>query len=136
MTTQAPQASSEILELIRSHGVLCEEVYEFFLEENRIYRRSGQPLAESILNKKNFLLGALSQSLEKIKEHTKRGVAKSSLLRSAAAKTQRILLRAMLLDKENEQLLLRHALSSSSGPVQIIPKPTAKQVQRRYQGQV
>jgi hypothetical protein len=41
----------------------------------------------------------------------------------------------MLLDKENEQLLLKHALSSSSGNVQIIPKPTAKQVRKRYEAQ-
>ena len=128
--------SSEALESIRSHAALCEEVYDFLLEENRIYRRSGRPLDDGIIDRKRFLLSALTGSLDRLRKISQNGgVAKSSLLRGAAAKTQRILLRAMLLDKENEQLLLKHALASSSGPMQIIPKPTAKQVQRKYQGQ-
>jgi hypothetical protein len=130
------QVHSEVLDSIESHSALCEEVYEFLLEENRIYRRSGRPLADGILERKRFLLSALTGSLERLRTVGRNGgVAKSSLLKTAAAKTQRILLRAMLLDKENEQLLLKHALASKPGSVQIIPKPTARQVQRRYQGQ-
>jgi hypothetical protein len=129
------QLSSETLDSIRSHGVLCEEVYDFLLEENRIYRRSGRPLEDGIIDRKRFLLSALTGSLERLRLIARNGgMAKSAPLKAAAAKTQRILLRAMLLDKENEQLLLKHALASSAGPMQIIPKPTAKQVQRKYQG--
>jgi len=62
-------------------------------------------------------------------------VSKTPALRAATLKAQRILLKSMLLDKENEQLLLKHALSSSSGEVNILPKPTANQVRRRYEGQ-
>lgn len=124
--------SVSVLETIQSHAALCEEVYDFFLEENRMLR-ADRPVRDGILERKRFLLNALEGSLERMRATAKaNGVVKSSALRSAAAKAQRILLKAMLLDKENEQLLLKHALSSSKADVQIIPKPTAKQVQKRY----
>ena len=83
-----------------------------------------------------MLLGALENSLQQMRQAAgASSVKKTPALRSVAAKAQRVLLKAMLLDKENEQLLLKHALSSSSGQVQIIPKPTAKQVKKRYETQ-
>jgi hypothetical protein len=122
--------------LIWSHSTLCEEVYNLFLEENRILRGSGELEASGVLDKKRMLLGALENSLQQMRQAAgASSVKKTPALRSVAAKAQRVLLKAMLLDKENEQLLLKHALSSSSGQVQIIPKPTAKQVKKRYETQ-
>ena len=134
--SQSQSLGTESLDSIRSHGALCEEVYEFLLEENRMYRRSGQPMDAGLMEKKRSLLAALGSSLERLRGIGRSGgLAKSSVLKKAAAKTQAILLRTMLLDKENEQLFLKHALSASSGPMQIIPKPTAKQVKRKYLSQ-
>jgi hypothetical protein len=128
------KAVSPVLDSLYAHSSLCEEVYDFFLEENRHLRSSDRPVSEELSDRKRFLLNALDASLRRLRENIKQGgFKKSALLRGAAAKAQRILLRAMLLDKENEQLLLKHALTSSSGEVQIIPKPTAKQVRRRYE---
>ncbi len=121
------------MDSLYAHSSLCEEVYDFFLEENRHLRSADHPVSEELSDRKRFLLNALEASLERLRETIRQGgYKKTTLLRSAAAKAQRILLRAMLLDKENEQLLLKHALASSRGEVQIIPKPTAKQVRRRY----
>jgi hypothetical protein len=109
-------------------------VYDFFLEENRHLRTADRAVSEELADRKRFLLKALEASLQRLQETIRRGgYKKTAILRSAAAKAQRILLKAMLLDKENEQLLLKHALSSSRGEVQIIPKPTANQVRRRYE---
>ena len=126
-----------IVDCIQAHSSLCEEVYDFFLEENRLLRGSAHPVESALLDRKRFLLQALGASLDRMRETARTGgVKKSGALRVVSEKAQRILLKAMLLDKENEQLLLKHALSSSRGEVQIIPKPTAKQVRRRYESNI
>jgi len=125
-----------VIDLIHSHSLLCEEVYNLLLDENRILRGSGMLEEGGVLEKKRMLLKALDDSLQEMRLAARTStVSKSTALRSVANKAQQVLLKAMLLDKENEQLLLKHALSSSSGNVQIIPKPTAKQVRKRYEAQ-
>jgi hypothetical protein len=125
-----------VVDLIWSHATLCEEIYNLLLDENRVLRGAGELEKSGILDKKRMLLNALDNSLQEMRQAAGAAkVAKTPALRSVAAKAQRVLLKAMLLDKENEQLLLKHALSSSSGDVQIIPKPTAKQVKKRYEAQ-
>lgn len=126
-----------VLDCIHAHSSLCEEVYDFFLEENRLLRSSAHPVEPALLDRKRFLLNALEASLGRMREAVRSaGVKKSGAFRAVSEKAQRILLKSMLLDKENEQLLLKHALSSSRGEVQIIPKPTAKQVRRRYESNI
>lgn len=131
------QHSESVIEVIFAHTALCEEVYSFLLEENRVLRSSGRLMQQGILEKKKMLLEALSTSLANVRAAAGAGKGKRSpALRGASQKAQRILLKSMLLDKENEQLLLKHALSSSSsGQKDIIPKPTANQVRRRYEKQ-
>jgi len=127
---------TSVIDLIHSHSLLCEEVYNLLLDENRILRGSGMLEEGGVLAKKRMLLKALDDSLQEMRLAARTStVSKSTALRSVANKAQQVLLKAMLLDKENEQLLLKHALSSSSGNVQIIPKPTAKQVRKRYEAQ-
>jgi hypothetical protein len=131
-----PSFRSPVVDLIWSHGTLCEEVYSLLLEENRILRGSGELEKSGVLDKKRMLLNALDNSLQQMRQAARAtAVAKTPVLKTVATKAQRVLLKAMLLDKENEQLLLKHALSSSSGEIQIIPKPTAKQVKKRYESQ-
>jgi hypothetical protein len=134
--TASQNSRSPVVDLIWSHSTLCEEVYNLLLDENRILRGSGELERSGLLEKKRMLLSALDASLQRMRQEAgASAVKKTPALRSVAAKAQRVLLKAMLLDKENEQLLLKHALSSSSGEVQIIPKPTAKQVKKRYETQ-
>jgi hypothetical protein len=131
-----PSAAVSLVDAVFEHSALCEEVYAFLLEENRVLRSSGRLQQQGILDKKKMLLAALEGSLARVKASARAGkIAKTPSLRAATAKAQRILLKAMLLDKENEQLLLKRALSSSSGEAHILPKPTANQVRRRYEGQ-
>lgn len=133
---RAPGTTVSVVDAVFEHSALCEEVYSFLLEENRVLRSSGRLQQQGILDKKKMLLAALEGSLARVKASARAGkVVKTPSLRAATAKAQRILLKAMLLDKENEQLLLKHALSSSSGEAHILPKPTANQVRRRYEGQ-
>ena len=125
-----------MVDLICSHSLLCEEVYNLLIEENRVLRGSGSMEQWEVLEKKRLLLKALDDSLSTMRQSSSVAKApKTPALKAVAAKAQRVLLKAMLLDKENEQLLLKHALSSSSGDLQIIPKPTARQVRKRYETQ-
>ncbi len=125
-----------MVDMICSHSILCEEVYNILIEENRVLRGSGRMEEWQVLEKKRLLLNALDESLQGMKQAARAAkVAKTPALKAVATKAQRVLLKAMLLDKENEQLLLKHALSSSSGDLKIIPKPTAKQVRKRYESQ-
>ena len=115
---------------------MCEEVYNLLLDENRVLRESGELRQSGVLERKRGLLAGLEESLQRIRQASKTGrPPKNAALKSVSAKAQRVLLKAMLLDKENEQLLLKHALSSSGGAMQLIPKPTAKQVKKRYENQ-
>jgi hypothetical protein len=130
----APRVS--MVDLICSHSLLCEEVYNLLIEENRVLRGSGSMEPWEVLEKKRLLLRALEDSLSTMRQASSVAKApKTPALKAVATKAQRVLLKAMLLDKENEQLLLKHALSSSSGDLQIIPKPTARQVRKRYETQ-
>lgn len=125
-----------MVDLICSHSLLCEEVYNLMIEENRVLRGTGRIAQWEVLEKKRLLLRALEDSLLTMRQSTSVAKApKTPALKAVATKAQRVLLKAMLLDKENEQLLLKHALSSSSGELQIIPKPTARQVRKRYESQ-
>ncbi len=125
-----------MVDLICSHSLLCEEVYNLLLDENRVLRGSSGIAAGDVFDKKRMLLSALEDSLATMRESARGGkVPKTPALKAVATKAQRVLLKAMLLDKENEQLLLKHALSSSGGDLQIIPKPTARQVRKRYESQ-
>ena len=130
------QDKTSVLDLIWSHSSLCEEVYNVLLDENRVLRESGELAQSGVLEKKRMLLSGLEESLMRMRQAVQTArPAKNAALRSVAGKAQRVLLKAMLLDKENEQLLLKHALSSSGGAAQLSPKPTAKQVKKRYENQ-
>ena len=135
---QAENGSEKVaMEAIFAHSALCEEVYSHLLEENTMLRSSARLAQQGVLEKKRMLLNALGESLARVRKVARSGsVPKTAALRAASSKAQRILLKTMLLDKENEQLLLKHALSASSGEVSIIPKPTANQVRRRYEKQI
>lgn len=125
-----------VVDLIWSHSVLCEDVYNLLLDENRVLRGDGGLVESGVLERKKSLLSGLEESLERMRQVVRGGkVPRSAALKKVSSKAQQVLLKAMLLDKENEQLLLKHALSSTSGKVHFIPKPTAKQVKKRYETQ-
>jgi hypothetical protein len=42
----------------------------------------------------------------------------------------------MLLDRENEQLLLKHALASRGGKIQVVERPRAGEVEKRYKAYI
>lgn len=115
---------------IQCHMDLCEEVYQLMLDENRALKASGQPPEESLLNRKRALLARLDVSLERLKQVGAQQKATTSELRTALEKGQQSILRALLLDRENEQLLLK---STAPPRVALVaPRMAASQLERVY----
>jgi hypothetical protein len=115
----------QTLDAIQSHVALCEDVYAFMLEENRFLKNTSRSIPQKMLDRKRSLLSALDDSLQSMR-----------MVRKAAARAQQVILRAMLLDRENEQLLLKHALASRGGKVQVVDRPRAGEVEKRYKAHI
>ena len=115
---------------IDTHTALCEEIYDLMIEENRHLRSSGKPPADALLSRKSVLLGTLSFSLERIRAELAESAPASPDIRKAVKKAQQTILRALLLDRENEQLLLKCTMQR--GSVTPMPRPAASHLQRTY----
>jgi hypothetical protein len=90
-----------------------------------------------MLDRKRSLLSALDDSLQNMRQRSAAdGPVKNMTVRKAAARAQQVILRAMLLDRENEQLLLKHALASRGGKVQVVDRPRAGEVEKRYKAHI
>ena len=117
-------------ESLNTHTALCEEIYDLMIEENRHLRSSGQPPADALLGRKSTLLGTLSFSLERIRAALAHSIPTSAEIRQAVQRGQQTILKALLLDRENEQLLLKCTMQKRTVPA--LPRPAMSQVQRMY----
>ncbi len=117
-------------ESLNTHTTLCEEIYDLMIEENRHLRSVGRPPADALLSRKGSLLGTLSFSLERIRAALAEALPTTAEIRTCAQKAQQTILKALLLDRENEQLLLKCTMMRR--PVAPSPKPVASQLQRAY----
>ena len=115
---------------LNTHAALCEEIYDLMIEENRHLRSLGQPPADALLGRKSTLLGTLSFSLERIRAALAHSMPTSAEIRQAVQRAQQTILKALLLDRENEQLLLKCTMQKR--PVSVTPRPARSQVQRVY----
>lgn len=120
----------ELAEMLRLHLSLCEEAYETLLEENRLLKQTQQPPNESFLNGKRDLLSRLDTSLAAIREKNASGRARLPEHKPTVEKAQQVLLKTLLLDRENEQLLLKCSMPVKTAPVAI--KPSASHLEKIY----
>jgi hypothetical protein len=111
---------------------LCDEVHQLALEENRFLKQHQRPPDAALLERKRALLARLDESLTALKANAapapgRPDPARKETIEKARAK----ILQILHLDRENEQLLLRHSLGARpSAPV--APAPPVSQVQRIY----
>ena len=117
-------------ESLSTHIALCQEIYDLMIEENRLLRSSGRPPADALLSRKGALLGTLSFSLERIRAALADAPPATREIRTCARKAQQTILKALLLDRENEQLLLKCTMQRRVAAPP--PRPAASQVQRAY----
>jgi hypothetical protein len=94
-------------EAVDKHLEICEELLALALEENRILREEKKLPGAKILTRKEELLLRLTASVEALKASEK-GTKGGPGLALARERSMQIL----RLDRENEQLLLRHSLGA------------------------
>jgi hypothetical protein len=115
-------------EILEEHMAACEQTYELMLDENRLLKTTGIPPGEDFLGQKRNALGQLDSALTMLR--TLGDPEVTSRQRATISKTQQIVLKALLLDRENEQLLLKCTTQRRS----VVPqaRPTLDQIQRLY----
>lgn len=117
-----------IPEALHLHSEICEAMHQIFLLENRCLKSNGTPPDEALLHAKRTTLAELSASLTSLRAMT--ATRPTPEIRSAAAKAQQAILKALLVDRENEKLLLK-AISFPS-PATTMGRPPAAHFQRAY----
>jgi hypothetical protein len=94
-------------EAVEQHLKVCDELLQLVREENRILREEKRLPGSSIVSRKEELLLKLGASVEELK-----GADKASGGGPLLAVARERSLQILRMDRENEQLLLRHSLSS------------------------
>ena len=117
-------------EALHLHGEICESLHQLILQENRSLKSTGKPTDETLLAAKRTALAELSTSLTEVRARAASGATPES--RAAAAKAQHTIVKALLVDRENEQLLLR--CDTSARPAPGMTPPPIAQIQKGYAG--
>jgi len=116
---------------LAEHLAHCDQLYQMALEENRILRQEQRPPDEAWRERKRTAAARLEQSLARLREIPRDGERGGDVLEQARARSLQIL----LLDRENEQLLLRCSLGAPVRPP-VPPSPSRPAVARAYAGKL
>lgn len=119
-----------LLDLLQRHASLCDEIHALMLAENRLIRTSGRPPHDAFLADKRSKLAELTRSLEEVRAAQITRGPLTPELRAAIEKAQQTILKALLLDRENEQLLLKATMPARPAPVAV--KPAVANVAKAY----
>jgi hypothetical protein len=114
---------------LRSHLRLCQEILDVAQRESQLLRDPAQPSPFELYQARKQLLPRLNQSLEALRRHRgawqKLGPEQKALQPEVAPllrQNQDLIMKILVLDRENEQALLRRGLV----PARHIP-PAARQ---------
>jgi hypothetical protein len=113
------------------HLAACEVTYQLMLDENRMLKATSAPPGDDFLEQKRSALGKLDSALASLRALGDCLPNLSARERATIVKTQQIVLKALLLDRENEQLLFKCALTSRRAAMPQV-RPTLDQIQRLY----
>jgi ElaB/YqjD/DUF883 family membrane-anchored ribosome-binding protein len=115
---------------LQQHMAACELTYQLMLDENRLLKTTGSPPGDDFLSQKRAALKQLDDALAMLRTLSDPLPAWTAQERAAIQKTQQIVLKALLLDRENEQLLLKCAAPARPEAPKV--RPTLDQIQRMY----
>ena len=122
-------------EALQSHLTLCDELYQLALEENRFLKQHQRVPDATLLDRKRALLVRLDASLTTLKAggNAPAGTRPDPLRKEIVEKARSKLLQILHLDRENEQLLLRHSLGARPKPTVAAPAAAPSHLQRLYE---
>jgi len=113
-----------IAQTLREHSALCEEVLALVMREKKAWADHGASPSQELYQAKKALLPKLNQSLEKIRDCRVAWQKMPPKERSQYAdvgallqQTQNLILKIIVLDRENEQVLLRRGLGPTPPPL-------------------
>ncbi|MGB0370412.1 MAG: hypothetical protein ACPGN3_03620 [Opitutales bacterium] len=100
--------------ILEHHLELSEQVHQLLLEENTLLKQEGALPDSSFLERKRSLLDELSHSLDAVKNMRSTQSVFSDSEKEMIRTAQNRTMQGLYLDRENEQLLLKHSVSAPS----------------------
>jgi hypothetical protein len=119
------------MEALLQHHKLCDEIHALALEENQFLREHQRTPGRELLDRKRGLLQRLNESLAALRAAPREQPPRPAL-RQALERAGARVLQIMQLDRENEQLLLRHSLAGPR-PAPSATTPPPALLRRIYQ---
>jgi len=113
------------------HQQLCDDIYQCVLDENRFLRQHQRVPDAAMLARKRILLGQLDDSLTALRA-VPAASAREPSLQAGLEKNRARILQILQMEKENEQLLLRCSLASTTGGAATAPAPATSLLQKIY----
>ena len=113
------------------HQQLCDDIYQCVLDENRFLRQHQRVPDAAMLARKRILLGQLDDSLTALRA-VPAASAREPSLQAGLEKNRARILQILQMEKENEQLLLRCSLASTTGDAATAPAPASSLLQKIY----
>ncbi len=103
-------------EVVDRHLKLCEDILVVLNEENRMLRRQPPSVEDDLLAQKKGLLPQLDESLASLKEFHETSPELLPAVKEKLKSVEKKIMRILLLDRENEQLLLKSLLPKMEKP--------------------
>jgi flagellar biosynthesis/type III secretory pathway chaperone len=107
----------ELIEGLNEHYAVCQELLQTVEQEGQALRRAGKPSLFEFYQRKKTLLPRFNQSLDGLRKHRVnwQGLSLEERARWPEAgkmlrKNQDLTMKIIVLDRENEQALLRRGL--------------------------
>lgn len=134
-------STGTLIDDLRAHQALCQELLAIAQDEAETLRRGDHPSLCALSQQRKNLLPRLDESLQRLrqgrvelKKRSPEERAADSEVRQAIRQTQELCLKFMVLDRENEQRLLRRGIVSIRPPARTEP-PRAHYVADLYRRQ-
>jgi hypothetical protein len=114
---------------LERHLETCNSVYNLIVEENRLLKLEHRAPGQSLLDRKEALLGRLDEELAAIRLWEPENDC--NLDASLVERIRSRILQILHLDRENEQLLMRYSLGSPIVRARL-PAPSPNQLRGLY----
>ena len=103
--------------MVDRHLELCDELLQILNEENRALRQQGGVISDELLEQKRSYLPRLDESLAELKRLQLESPEILPAVKEKLTSAQNKIMRILLLDRENEQLLLKSVIPKVTKPV-------------------